>query len=156
MDTQPHAGLWWAPLTVWAVVNLVNLLQAVGFLSRMRSGSMAVNHILGYVIMALAAPAALALEALLRAKADALQWIGAAVFLAFLVLMVIVDYARPVEFRNPARYAILVPYLVLFFSSILLMGLPMFRLNRPLWLVTAATTAILLAAMGLAMRRGVA
>jgi hypothetical protein len=61
----------------------------------------------------------------------------------------------PVEFRSPVRYDILVPYLVLFFGAILLMGLPMFRLNRRLWLVTVATTVLLLACMGIAMRMGV-
>jgi hypothetical protein len=53
------------------------------------------------------------------------------------------------------RYNILVPYAVLFFGAILLMGLPMFRLNRQPWLVTVATTVLLLGSMGVAMRKGV-
>jgi hypothetical protein len=53
------------------------------------------------------------------------------------------------------RYGILVPYLLLFFGSILLMGLPMFRLDRRLWLVTVATTVLLLGSMVIAMRKGV-
>jgi hypothetical protein len=48
-----------------------------------------------------------------------------------------------------------VTYLVLFFGAILLMGLPIFRLNRALWLVMVATTVLLLASMGVAMRGGV-
>jgi hypothetical protein len=44
---------------------------------------------------------------------------------------------------------------LLFFGSIFLMGLPMFRMNRRLWLVTAATTVLLLGSMGIAMRMGV-
>ena len=47
------------------------------------------------------------------------------------------------------------PYLVLFFGAILLMGLPMYSLDRRLWLVTVATTVLLLGAMGVAMRKGV-
>jgi len=35
------------------------------------------------------------------------------------------------------------------------MGLPMFRMNRPLWLVTVAPTVLLLSAMGFAMSKGV-
>jgi hypothetical protein len=69
--------------------------------------------------------------------------------------MVAVEYIRPVEFRSPARYGILVPYLLLFFGAILLMGLPMFRMDRQLWLVTVATTILLLGAMGIAMQKGV-
>jgi hypothetical protein len=71
------------------------------------------------------------------------------------MLMVIVEYIWQVEFRSPMRYDILVPYLVLFFGSILLMGLPMFRMNRRLWLVTVATTVLLLGSMGFAMYMGV-
>ena len=145
----------WAVLIIWAVVNATNLLQTAGFLSRLRSGDLAVNHILGYGIIALALPAAVALGALLRARADALHWVGAAVFLAFVALMVAVEYLGRVEFRSPARYAILVPYLVLFFGGVLLMGLPMFRVDRRLWLVTVATSVLLLASMGAAMRAGV-
>ncbi|MBN1641516.1 MAG: hypothetical protein JXA09_09795 [Anaerolineae bacterium] len=155
MQGQTSVDPWWAALTVWGVVNAVNVLQAVGFLSRVRTRSMAINHLLGYVIIALAAPAALALIAFARAKAGWLLWIGPAVYLAFVALEVVVDYLWPVEFRSPARPGILVPYLLLFFGAILLMGLPMFRLDRRLWLVTAATTAFLLASMGVAMRAGV-
>ena len=156
MQVQTSVDPWWAALTVWAVVNTVNVLQAVGFLSRVRTGSMAINHLLGYVMIALTVPATLALVALGRARAGWLHWIGPAVYLAFVVLEVVVDYVWPVEFRSPMRYDILAPYLVLFFGSILLMGLPMFSLNRQLWLVTVVTTGFLLGSMVVAMRKGVA
>jgi hypothetical protein len=155
MFTQPGSGPVWAALTVWGVVNAVNLLQAVGFLSRLRTGSMATNHLLGYALIALAFPAAAALIAFARARAGWNQWAGPAVYLAFIALMIVVDYAWPVEFRSPARIGILAPYLMLFFGAILLMGLPMFRMDRRLWLVTVTTSALLLWAMGAAMRRGV-
>jgi len=155
MQAQTSGGPWWAALTVWGVVNAVNLLQAAGFLSRVRTGSMATNQLLGYVMIALAAPATLALVAFGRARAGWLQWVGPAVYVAFVALMVVVDYIWPVEFRSPMRYGILAPYLLLFFGAILLMGLPMFRLDRRLWLVTVATTVLLLGSMGIAMRSGV-
>ena len=69
--------------------------------------------------------------------------------------MVLVEDIWQIEFRSPTRPEILVPYLVLFFGSILLMGLPMFRLNRKLWLVTAITSVLLLASMGYAIYMGV-
>jgi hypothetical protein len=146
---------WWAALTVWGVVNAVNVLQAAGFLSRVRTGSMAINHMLGYVMAALAVPAVVALAAFWRARANWLQWIGPLVYVVFVALMVAVEYIWPVEFRSPARPSILVPYLVLFFGAILLMGLPMFRMDRRLWLVTVTTTFLLIGAMGMAMRKGV-
>jgi len=155
-NVQAETVPWWAVLMVWAVVNALNVLQAVGFLSRGPGGNMAVNHILGYVIILLALPSIAALVAFARAGSGWLHWAGPVVFLLFIALMVVVDYAWPIEFRSPRRYTILVPYLVLFFSAILLMGVPMFRLNRNLWLVTVASTVALLGAMGIAMRRGVA
>ncbi len=156
MQAQTDAAPRWAVLMVWGVVNAVNVLQGLGFLSRVCTGSMAANRRLGYALIALAAPAALALVALARARASWLDWAGAAAYLAFIACMVRVDYVRPVEFRSPPRYGVLVPYLVLFFGAILLMGLPMFRHSRGLWLVTVATTVLLLGSMGIAMRRGVA
>jgi len=155
MQTQMSQGPWWAALTVWGVVNSVCLLQTAGFLSRIRTRSMSVNHRLGYVMIALSVPAALTLVTFVRAGADWRQWIGPATYLAFVALEIVVDYVFPIEFRSPRRNGILVPYLVLFFGSIFLMGLPMFRLDRGLWLVTVASTTLLLASMVLAMRKGV-
>ena len=155
MEAQTSVDPYWAALTVWVVVNAVNLLQAAGFISRIRTRSMAINHILGYLMIALAVPAAVALVAFLRAGAGWLYWIGPALYLAFVALEVMVDYARSVEFRSPRRPEILVPYLLLFFGAILLMGIQMFNLDRRLWLVTVATTVLLLASMGVAMRKGV-
>jgi hypothetical protein len=157
MDTLGLAaakGPTWAWVTVWVVVNLVNVLQAIGFAARPASG-MVLNHRLGFAIAALALPATMALVAFARSEGSWLLWLGPAVFDAFVVLMLAVDYIRPVEFRSPARPEILVPYLVLFFGAIALMGSPMFRENRGLWGVTAATTVAMLGSMGYAMAHGV-
>ena len=152
----PDAGQcpWWAALTVWGVVNTVNVLQAVGFLSRIRSGTMALNHRLGYVMVALAAPTLIALIACVRSHAGVVTSLGPVLYLSFVALMLAVDYIAPREFRSPPRYGILVPYLVLFFGAILLMGLPMFEEDRSYWWVTVTTSVLLLASMVAAMRRG--
>jgi hypothetical protein len=141
-------------MTVWAVVNAVNALQGVGFLSRVRTGAMTINHYVGFLVILLAVPAAIALVAFIREGASRIHWTGPILFLVFIVLLLIVDYLKPVEFRSPMRPEILVPFLVLFFGGILFMGLPMFRINRPLWLVTAATTVFHLVSMSIAMRMG--
>jgi hypothetical protein len=155
MQSEAGVNPWWAAMTVWGVVNVVNVLQAAGFLSRVHTGTMDVNRGLGYLMIALAIPAIAALAAFVRTDAGWFHWIGPAVFVAFIILMVVVDYARPVEFRSPMRYDIVVPYLTLFFGSILLMGLPMYTMSRSLWLVTVVTTMLLLGSMGLAMLKGV-
>lgn len=154
MQTPTTEGPWWAVVTVWAVVNAVNVLQTGGFISRVLVGSRAVNRALGYAMMVLVAPAFAGMVAFVRIGAGWLQWTGPAVYLAFILLMVAVEYVWPVEFRVPPRRLILVPYLALFFGSILLMGVPMFSIDRGLWLVTVATTILLLSSMGMAMRKG--
>jgi hypothetical protein len=55
---------------------------------------------------------------------------GTIVYLAFVALMIIVDYVSPIEWRSLARYEILAPHLLLFFGAILLMGLPMYWRSR--------------------------
>jgi hypothetical protein len=155
MQAQTRVNPWWAALTVWGVVNAVNILQSAGFISRVVTGSRDINHLLGYGNVALAVPAVFAMVAFIRARTGWRQWIGPTTFLAFIMLMIVVEYILQVEFRSPIRYDILVPYLVLFFGSILLMGLPMFRMNRRLWLVTVITTVLLLGSMGFAVYMGV-
>ena len=109
----------------------------------------------GLVYATLAVPVAVALVAFVRAKAGWRHLAGPAIFLVFVAFMIAVEYLWPVEFRSPVRPGILVPYLVLFFGSILLMGLPMFRMDRKLWLITAVSTVLLLGSMVVAMRAGV-
>lgn len=155
----PHGArpaAWRAMLVVWVIVNLVNVLQAAGFASRTPGpGGMSVNHALGVVIAVLALPATWALVIFVRERSGWLQYLGPLAFDAFVVLMLVVDYALALEFRDPQRPAILAPYLLLFFGSIVLMGSPMYRSSRPRWAFTAVTSALLLAAMAYALARGV-
>jgi len=142
-----------ASLVVWAVVNAVCGLQAIAFATR--PATPRVQRILGLVIAALAVPATWAFVVFVGEGAGRLSLAGPLCFDAFVCLMLVVDYAPGVEWRRPPRRPIQVPYLTLFFGSIVLMGLPMFDQSRALWLVTAACAAALLVAMGYAMRRGV-
>ena len=155
MNSQDRVRPLWAALAVWGIVNMVNLLQSGGFLSRVITGNHSINHVLGYGIVTLSIPAVIVVVAFINEKSGWRHWIGPAVFLAFVVLMIFVEYIWKIEFRSPIRTDILVPYLVLFFGSIFLMGIPMFRINRRLWLVTVATTILLLGTMVYAMYMGV-
>jgi hypothetical protein len=66
------------------------------------------------------------------------------------------DVAGVYESARPARPSILIPYVSLFFGSIVAMGIPMYSLNRGLWLVTVLTSVTLLISMTVAIRRGAA
>jgi len=153
MQIDPYSD--WPVLTVWSVVNAVNLLQSVGFISRVRTKNRTINLRIGYAIAGLAVPATVALTSFARIGAGWLDLAGPATFLVFVLLMLGVDYIWKIEFRSPMRASVAIPYLVLFFGSIILMGLPMFALNRTLWLVTVLTSVVLVGSMGLAMQKGV-
>ncbi len=142
-----------AETVVWLVVNAVNLLQALGFATRPFAPW--ANPALGIGIALLAVPATYALVVFVRAGSGRLALAGPLTFDAFVVLMLGVDYVLRLEWRDPVVAVVQIPYLALFFGSILLMGLPMYSSDRRRWRVTAATTALLLAAMLYAMWRGV-
>jgi hypothetical protein len=138
---------------VWVVVNLVNLLQATGFASRVIDPE--INRILGVAIIALAIPAGISLVSFVRSRSGWRFYAGPVCFMMFVVTDLAVDYLWPLEFRSPPKPEILIPFLVLFFGSIVLMGAPMFRIDRKRWAVTASTSLMLMGAMGFAMVNGV-
>lgn len=141
-------------VTVWAVVNAVCLLQTAGFATRPFDPQ--VNHVLGAVIALLAVPSTWALVVFVRNRAGWLALAGPLVFDLFVILMFAVDYVTSFEWRDPLVPAIAVPYLTLFFGGIVLMGLPMFRVDRRMWRLTAISAALLVAAMLYAASRGTA
>ena len=143
----------WAVLTIAAVVNAVCVLQTIGFLTR--PAAPWVNRAAGVVMALLAVPATVALVGFLRERSGWRFVVGPLVYDAFIVLMVVVDYWLGIEFRAPRRPDVLVPYVVLFFLGIVLMGAPLVRVDRRLWLVTAASATALVGAMIWAQAMGV-
>ena len=98
MNSQARVNPWWAVVTVWGIVNMVNILQSLGFLSRVITGNRSINHLFGYGIIALALPVALTIVAFIREKTGLRQWIGPAAFLAFVVFMIVVEYIWNAEY----------------------------------------------------------
>jgi hypothetical protein len=143
----------WAVTAIWLVVNAVNVLQAIGFATRPFAPW--VNPALGLIISAYAIPATLALVRLISLRSGPLLVAGPLVFVLFVAFHVLVEYVLRISWRQPVLVEVQLPYLMLFFGSILLMGLPMFWIDRRRWLVTVLTTALLLAAMVYALAMGV-
>lgn len=48
-------------------------------------------------------------------------WIFPSLFITFIVFDLIVDYIKKTEFRNPRNYRIIIPFLTLYYISIILM-----------------------------------
>jgi len=74
---------------------------------------------------------------------------------AFGLVFFPVEYLAQVQWRDPLVPVIAVPYIILFFGTVVLMGLPMYRLDRRRWLVTVATSVMLLGSMVYAISAGV-
>jgi hypothetical protein len=48
-------------------------------------------------------------------------WVFPLLFIGFILFTLVVDYLKKVEFRNPRKLSILIPFLLLFYISIILM-----------------------------------
>jgi MFS superfamily sulfate permease-like transporter len=48
-------------------------------------------------------------------------WVFPMLLLGFIIFSLIVDYIKKVEFRNPRKLSILIPFLLIFYISIILM-----------------------------------
>jgi hypothetical protein len=92
---------------VWLVVNLVNLLQAAGFATRVIDPN--INRILGAAIIALGAPAGLALVSFIRSGSGWPFYAGPVCFMLFVAADFGLDYLWDLEFRSPRRPAVLIP-----------------------------------------------
>ena len=108
----------------------MSITQVVGFATRASHG-MVVNQALGVLIALLVIPPTVVLIGYALVQ-EVPGGFGLAVFDALVALKLFVDNWWPVESRQPARPVILIPYLLIFFCSILLMGrCPMILATRP-------------------------
>jgi hypothetical protein len=136
---------------VFTVVTVVCIAQSIGFFSRPHNPAW--NRGLGVLILCMAVPAAAA--AVLTARSGGRWWLAPASFVAFAAFALIVDYIMGVPFRQPPQPAVLVPYLMLFYGSILAMGLYLLPVSRVLWAIAGGTAALLIVATIFAQVRGV-
>ncbi len=153
LPTMPAKNPFTTEIILWGVVNIVNIAQSIGFFSRTGGGG--IQSMVGILVMILAVPAGVVIWRDVTTGEPLWKWIGALVFILFAVVELFVDYILKVEFRQPPRTSILAPYLILFFGSILLMGIRMYPVSKPLWGVTALTAVLLIASMLWAQAKGV-
>ena len=94
------AGPRWAVMTVWGVVNAVNLLQSVGFATRPVAPE--VNEIAGLVMAVLAIPATAALVGFVRAGSGWRLIAGPAGYDLFIGFMLVIEDWLAIESATPA------------------------------------------------------
>ena len=100
-------------------------------------------HQFGWIVYALAIPAAIASVVLIRQGAEWWMWVGGFIYLIWAVFGYVVEYQLGIEWRSPISWPIFVPYLFLYLATTMFYWWPLARVGRPFWL--AATVIFVLA-----------
>ena len=106
-------------LIIFFVINLANIIISVIFISRVKRPEL--EHILGIFFILTGIPTLIILIINIFYQRDLWFWLFPLLYLIFISYEIIVDYIKKVEFRNPINKKILIPYLILYYVSIILM-----------------------------------
>lgn len=91
----------------------------------------------GWIVYALCIPAVVISIILLRGGKSWSFWLGGFLFLIYACYGFWVDYVLQSQWRNPVQLSILIPYAILYLSTIMFYWWPLGQLSRQLWFVYA-------------------
>ena len=91
----------------------------------------------GWTVYALCIPAAIISIILLRGGKSWSFWLGGFLFVVFAAFGYWVDYVAQIQFRNPFRWSIAIPYVFLYLATVMFYWWPLWPLSRLLWFVYA-------------------
>jgi hypothetical protein len=91
----------------------------------------------GWIIYALCIPAVVISIILLRDGKNWTFWLGGFLFLVYALFGYWLDFVAQIQFRNPLRLSIAVPYVFLYLATVMFYWWPLGLLSRPLWFVYA-------------------
>jgi hypothetical protein len=92
-------------------------------------------HQYGWIVYALAVPAAIVSVLLMRQGAEWWMWVGGLFYLVWAVFGYVVEYRLGIAWRNPIVWPIFGPYLFLYLATTMFYWWPLARIGRPFWLV---------------------
>ena len=64
-------------------------------------------------------------------------WLGGFLFLIYAIYGYRIDYVKKIQWRNPLRPSIMVPYVFLYLATVMFYWWPLGMLSRPLWIIYA-------------------
>jgi len=118
-----------ASFVIWAF--LFQIILIVHFALRKWRFNIAKRY--GPIVYALGIPAAvLSMFLLLGGKTWSL-WIGGFIYLAWGIFGFWIEYVRKIQWRNPPRWPIFGPYVILYLATIMFYWWPLALISRPLW-----------------------
>ena len=91
----------------------------------------------GPIVYALSIPAAAASMILLLGDKPWSLCLSGFLYLLWAIYGYTVEYVRKIQWRNPIRWPILGPYVLLYLSTIMFYWWPLALISRPLWYVYA-------------------
>jgi len=101
------------------IINIFNLSVFALFLSRVKKPE--VSRKIGIFTIVLGIPTLIIAIINVILQRNWWYWVFPLLLVAFLLFTLIVDYIKKVEFRNPRKLSILIPFLILFYVSLILM-----------------------------------
>ncbi len=119
---------------------LLQIVLLVFFANRKLDFDLAVKW--GWIVYALAVPAVIVSLVLLVGGKPWYLWPAGFLYAAWAILGYVVDIARPVEWRSPILWPVLIPYVILFISSQMFYWGPLGNIQRPLWFIYAVLLVI--------------
>ena len=96
----------------------------------------------GWIVYALCIPALIISIFLLRGGKSWSFWLGGFLFLFYAAFGYWVDYVLKIQWRDPLRLSIMIPYVFLYLSTVMFYWWPLALLRRPLWYIFAVLFAI--------------
>ena len=88
----------------------------------------------GWLVYALCIPAAVISIVLVVRGKSWYFWLGGFLFVIYAAFGTWIDYVQGIQWRNPLRASIMVPYVLLYLSTVMFYWWPLYRLSRPLWI----------------------
>jgi len=123
---------------IWAFV--VQICLIVLFAIRKMDLDFIVKY--GWIFYLLSIPAVVVSIIMLSSGKGFSFWIGGFLFLAWAIFGYVVEYRLGIKWRNPAVLSILIPYVLLYLSTIMFYWFPLGNLAKPLWYVYGALFAL--------------
>lgn len=106
-------------LLLFFIINIANIDITIIFLARVKKPGL--ERGLGIIYIALSIPTLILIILNIVFLREWWFWVFPSIFFIFVIFEIIVDYVKKIEFRNPRKKKILVPYLLLYYISIILM-----------------------------------
>lgn len=128
---MPHPGL----LANLFIANafLFQIVLLIHFATRKWAFDTALRF--GWLVYALSIPSALVSLWILLTGGIWWTWLGGFLYFAWAVYGYEVEYVRKIQWRNPIRWEIFGPYILLYLATVMFYWWPLARIWMPLWYV---------------------